>query len=194
MEPNTIFALLGLFAIAFIGNGTVPMPVTFYVLWMGQFHAPLTVIGVGTLGTVLGWMVMAKHFSRWFPHLISDRVHNNIPTMYKKFFLKSPAWAIFIFNAVPFPWDVARVLAIVYKIEPDRVIIPLAFGRIIRYGLLVYIGVALSHIRNALWIALGVLFIPVLVKVIKTIMDFGFNKPADLPPVVPIVQDDGFSG
>ncbi len=190
MDLTTTLAMLGLFVLTFVGNGTIPMPVTFYVLWLGQFDMPVAVIVIGTLGTITGWVLMAKYFVRWFPALTSEKMNKNIPGLYRRFFLKSPGWAIFMFNAIPFPWDFGRVMALVYKIEPTSLILPLALGRIIRYALLVYIGVALAQIREILWLVLGLLFIPIILRVGRSLTLWGTDKFAPKVPTEELKQLD----
>lgn len=168
MELSFFFFYLGaLFILTFIGNGLLPLPITAYVLWLGQFHMPVPIVLVATLGTVLG----ARFMEPVFQKIIQSRssVHQVIPRYYHAFFQKQPGLCIFVFNALPFPWDPSRVLAHLHGYPPSRLLGVLAIGRLFRYSLLVVMGAVLARYQ--------VIFVLVLVAVIAIpILMWGLAK------------------
>ena len=158
--------LLVLFVMTFIGNGLIPLPITAYILWMGQFQMPIPVILVGTLGTVVGW-VMTEH---WFRRLCENKpfLQKTIPVYYHELFQKQPGLCFFVFNALPFPWDPTRLLALLHCYAPLRLTGFLAAGRLVRYTLLVTLGAVLARYQYAFWGVLGfLLLVPVLTAVLQ---------------------------
>jgi len=166
LENTGLWALLGLFVLTFISNGAIPVPITFYVLWLGQFDMPIPVVLVGTVGSLLGWLLTAQKLSEWLPSQTLAQVNQHVPGVYRQLFMKSPSTAIFVFNAIPFPWDFSRVLALLYKVNPHTLTVPLTLGRIIRYGILISLGEVLCHINHWLWALLGLMVLPILWRLV----------------------------
>ncbi len=160
--------LLGLFLINFMGNGTVPLPISVYILWLGQFNMPIPVVVVGTLGTVLGWVfVGSRILQRVLKNRSKESLTQKIPALYQKLFLKWPMWAVFLFNAIPFPWDVMRILAVVSGIRPLALLLPLTLGRVIRYSILVFLGGVMAQYKGFLWMIIGLMIVPVVLRFFK---------------------------
>ena len=154
--PLDVTALLILFAMAFVGNGLIPLPITAYVLWLGQYHFPVSVVVVGTSGSILGWILLHKYLIKLLdkkPHLAQK-----IPENYHQLFLKKPALTVFLFNALPFAWDPTRVLATMNRYDPSRLTAAIGLGRLIRYSLMVSIGMLLADYKY-LFIAVFVMFL-----------------------------------
>ncbi len=180
LSDYPVIWLVVLFCINFLGNGTIPLPISVYVIWLGQFDMALPVVIVGTLGTVLGWIfvgsrilqkMLQKNYEKASGAMSKEayqaELTQKIPPLYRALFLKRPLFAVFLFNAIPFPWDVMRILAVVSGINPSKLVMPLALGRIIRYSTLVSFGGVIAQYKGFLWVVIGLLILPVLLRVFK---------------------------
>ena len=141
--------LAALFLISFFGSGPVPLPLTATVLWLGQFHFPMLVVAVATAGTLLGWLCLQGVLRRWVHS--HPQVAQKIPVAYQKFFLRRTGLWLFLFNALPFPLDFMRFLAILDNYSPRRLLMILTVSRLIRNAMLVMIGSALAAHQLLLW-------------------------------------------
>lgn len=164
MADFPVLWLVVLFFLTFLGNGTLPLPITVYVLWLGQFDMPVPVVLIATAGTVTGWLFMGKHLSRLIPGSASTRLNRKIPGIYRQLFLKYPGWAVLVWNALPFPVDVSRVLALIQGISPASLAVPLALGRVIRYAILVTLGAIMASYNGFFWGLIALLVIPLVFK------------------------------
>lgn len=166
--------LAALFLISFFGSGPVPLPLTATVLWLGQFHFPVLVVGVATAGTLLGWICLQGVLRRWVQN--QPQVAQKIPVAYQKFFLRRTGLWLFLFNALPFPLDFMRFLALLNNYNPKRLLIILTISRLIRNTMLVMIGAALAGQQLLLWsVMIGFLLVPFVLN------RFMKSAPASLP-------------
>jgi|GEM_PF-2594590 len=155
--------LVALFLISFLGSGPIPLPLTATVLWLGQFHFPWLVVLVATAGTLIGWICLHNVLRRWVHK--NPQVTQRIPVAYQKFFLRRTGFWLFIFNALPFPWDFMRFLALLNNYNPKRLLIILTISRLIRNTMLVMIGAALAKHQVLLWsVMVGFMIVPLLVS------------------------------
>jgi hypothetical protein len=163
MDSLIVLGLLALFLISFFGSGPVPLPLTATVMWLGQFHFPVLVIGVATLGTLTGWVCLEGVLRRWVMN--NPKVTRNIPVAYQKFFLRRTGFWLFMFNALPFPLDFMRFLALLNNYNRRRLLIILTVSRLIRNTLLVYLGAALAEHQVLFWLMLvAFLAMPLLMR------------------------------
>lgn len=154
--------LFAVFAISFLGSGPVPLPLTAVVMWLGQFHIPVLVVLSATAGTLLGWLCLEGVLRRWvFRH---PEATGRIPVAYQKFFLRRTGFWLFVFNALPFPLDFIRFLALLNNYNRRRLLIILTVSRLIRNTSLVLIGAALAQHQALLWgTMVAVMLVPLLV-------------------------------
>lgn len=158
-----VSGLLLLLVISALGSSPFPVPLTITVLWLGQFGFPLMVVLVATLGSTLGWYLMANPMKRWFEK--RPAYAEKIPAAYQQFFLKRTGLWLFLFNAIPFPFEPMRFLAIMNGYCLRRILMIQAAGRMVRYTILVSLGVALAEHKVLLWSAMILLLIlPLVVK------------------------------
>lgn len=158
-----LWGLVSVFAISFLGSGPIPLPLTAVVMWLGQFHMPVLVVVSATAGTVLGWLCLERTLCRWvFRH---PEVMQKIPVAYQKLFLRRTGFWLFLFNALPFPLDFMRFLALLNGYSRTRLILILTFSRLIRNTMLVLIGAALAQHQALLWGAMGaIMLLPLLLN------------------------------
>lgn len=150
-------SLVVLFALCFAANGLVPAPVTSCIFWLGQYDYPAAVVVVATLGSLCGWPLTAKYIKILFdkkPDLV-----DHIPAIYRRFFEKKLGLAVFICNALPFPWDPARLLAILYNYSPKKLLLAIGAGRLVRNILLVTLGAALAPYKTLFMVVLVLLVV-----------------------------------
>ncbi|HEY9685619.1 MAG TPA: hypothetical protein V6C52_01445 [Coleofasciculaceae cyanobacterium] len=164
MPDGILFALglVALFVMSFIGASPVPIPfpLTITIMWLGQFNSPVLVVLAATLGTVAGWYRLEATFKRWIQ---APKLQKAIPASYQRFFLRQTGFWLFFFNALPFPWDPMRFLALANDYPRGRCLIVLGTSRIIRYTILVTIGALLAPYKMLFWAALiGFMILPIL--------------------------------
>lgn len=149
-EAVNFWALAALFVMCFVGVSPVPLPlpITLTLFWLAQFDMPVTVILVATVGTVLGWVQLEPLFRRW---VLRPGVQNAIPVTYQKFFLRQTGLWLFFFNAIPFPWDPMRLLALLNDYPKGRFLLILGVSRLIRNTLLVLAGMLLAPYKLLFW-------------------------------------------
>jgi membrane protein YqaA with SNARE-associated domain len=153
--------LVALFVMSFIGASPVPIPfpLTITIMWLGQFNAPVLVVLAATLGTVAGWYRLESTFKRWIQ---VPKLQKTIPAAYQRFFLRQTGLWLFFFNALPFPWDPMRFLALANDYPRGRCLLVLGTSRVIRYTLLVTIGALLAPYKVWFWAALiGFMILPI---------------------------------
>lgn len=154
--------LFAVFAISFLGSGPVPLPLTAVVLWLGQFHFPMLVVMVATAGTLVGWLCLEGVLRRWVFQY--PEVTQKIPVVYQKFFLRRTGFWLFVFNALPFPLDFMRFLALLNQYNRTRLLVILTLSRLVRNTMLVMIGAALAPHQPLLWGAMvAFMVVPLLV-------------------------------
>jgi len=147
-----------LFLLSFFGCGPVPipLPITATILWLSNsYHMPVAIILTATVSSVLGWMYMERHYRYWLAKF--PRMERSIPASYQKFFMRRTGLWLFVFNAVPFPWDPIRVLIMLNgPAQGDRKRLLTIFGlaRLIRSTVLVTIGTALAAYKFVFWLVL----------------------------------------
>ena len=164
--PDTwpeIGGLFLLFLISAVGSGPIPVPLTATVLWLGQFHMSAAVVVVATLGSAIGWACMSGPLKRWFAK--RPEIAQHIPEAYQQYFLKRTGLWVFIFNAVPLPFEPMRFLAVMNGYDLRKLLLAQTSGRVIRYIILVSLGEALADHKILLWSILGVvMLLPLAVK------------------------------
>jgi membrane protein YqaA with SNARE-associated domain len=158
-DVSMLYGLLAVFTISFLGSGPVPLPLTAVVLWLGQFHFPML---VATAGTLVGWLCLEGVLRRWV--LRHPEITQKIPVAYQKFFLRRTGFWLFVFNALPFPLDFMRFLALLNHYNRARLLIILTLSRLVRNTMLVMIGAALAPHQPLLWGAMAAFIaVPLLV-------------------------------
>ena len=154
--------LLAVFIISFLGSGPFPLPLTPVMLWLGQFHQPVWVVGAATLGTLAGWLCLEGVLRRWV--LRNAQATAKIPLVYQQFFLRRTGLWLFVFNALPFPLDCMRFLALLNNYSRSRLLVILTLSRLVRNTMLVMIGAALAPHQPVLWGAMvAFMVVPLLV-------------------------------
>lgn len=151
--PGLIF----LFVISFVGTIPFPLPITITVVLLGQFGHPWWVVTVGTLGSVLGWAALEGVLRRWLES--RPRLKNAIPAAYQRFFLKNTGFWLFVFNAIPFPFDPIRFLALLNGYPRSRFLLNMTASRTVRNTILVLIGMLLAPYKLLFWGALVLLML-----------------------------------
>jgi len=181
--------LAAVFAISFLGSGPIPLPLTAAVMWLGQFHMPILVVVSATAGTVLGWLCLEGTLRRWV--FQRPQLTRGIPVAYQKLFLRRTGFWLFVFNALPFPVDFMRFLALLNGYNRTRLLMVLTFSRLIRNTMLVMIGSALAQHQALLWGAMGaIMLLPLLLNKLWQVLPSPIDdkatfieiaaKPADL--------------
>lgn len=159
----TTLGLLAVFVISFLGSGPFPLPLTATVMWLGQFHIPALVVGFATVGTLLGWICLEGMLRCWVAK--HPEVTQKIPVAYQRFFLRKTGFWLFMFNALPFPIDFMRFLALLNNYNRTRLLIILTVSRLVRNILLVMIGEALAQHQILLWGAMAaIMIVPLLFR------------------------------
>jgi len=163
LDLGLMLGLLAVFVISFLGSGPFPLPLTAVVMWLGQFHMPVLVVVSATVGTLLGWLCLEGVLRRWvFNH---PEATQKIPVAYQKFFLRRTGFWLFVFNALPFPLDFMRFLALLNNYNRKRLLIILTISRLLRNIMLVMIGAALAEHQALLWGAMvAIMVVPLLVS------------------------------
>ena len=172
MTPAFLWALAGLFAMSLFGGGLAPLPISAYVLWMGKFHQPLAVIAVGTLGSMIGWLVVGRLMARVLPSPALTPVAT--PGARTQ-------WAVFLVNAAPLPLDPVRFLALRQGIAPRQVLWALTGGRAVRYALLVFLGAALAPYSGLFWGLLALILLPMLWRAASSFWQRRMASPSPAP-------------
>ena len=156
-DVGLLWGLATVFVISFLGSGPIPLPLTAAVMWLGQFHIPVLVVVSATLGTSLGWICLEKPLRRWI--VKRPQVTHGIPTAYQKLFLRRTGFWLFVFNALPFPLDFMRFLALLNGYNRSRLLIVLTVSRLVRNTMLVLIGEALAQHQALLWGAMAAIMV-----------------------------------
>ncbi len=141
--------LVAVFVISFLGSGPFPLPLTPVMLWLGQFHQPVWVVGAATLGTLAGWFCLSGVLRRWV--FSQAQLTPHIPLAYQTFFMRRTGFWLFVFNALPLPLDFMRFLALLNQYSPNRLLVILTVSRLVRNALLVMLGSALAPHQPLLW-------------------------------------------
>ncbi len=180
--------LAALFVMSFIGASPIPIPfpLTVTILWLAQVREPVVVIAVATVGTLAGWSCLETVFRRWSQR---PRIQNSVPVAYQRFFLKQTGWWLFFFNALPFPWDPMRLLALLNDYPRQRFLAILGMSRAIRNTILVTIGGMLAPSKLLFWAVLILfLLLPFAANWLMRQIFTRFQPPQDAqPPVQPRV-------
>lgn len=188
IEMLISLGLLALFLISFFGSGPIPLPLTATVLWLGQFHFPWLVVLVATAGTLLGWICLQGVLKQWV--LKNPQVTQRIPVAYQRFFLRRVGFWLFVFNALPFPLDFMRFLALLNNYNPTRMLVILTVSRLIRNTMLVMIGAALAEHQLLLWsVMIGFMGVPLLLS--RWLPEEPTELSSSNPAVNPIAAPDG---
>jgi membrane protein YqaA with SNARE-associated domain len=181
-DGGMLAGLTALFLISFLGSGPFPLPLTVTILWLGQFHFPVLVVLVSTSGTLLGWISMEGVLRRWIHR--KPEWAGRIPASYQRFFLRQTGFWLFVFNALPFPVDFIRFLALLNHYSRWRLLVILTVARLIRNTLLVCLGMALVKHQALFWMLLvAFLGLPLLMGRIWQ------SKPERARPTLPPVPD-----
>ncbi len=178
-------ALVILFLFTFIGNGVLPVPVTPYVLWMGHYHVPVLVVAVGMLGNVLGWTVAYRYLAKFLDKKPS--LEARIPVYYKKLFMSRMGFFIFLFNALPFPFDPMRILASVGGYSGNRLLLFIVLGRAVRYTMLVTLGAVLAKYKIIFWLLIA--FFLVLPILFKTVLKNMWSDSSRSPKHIDVLEE-----
>lgn len=184
-EILVTLGLLALFVMSFIGASPVPIPfpLTITIMWLGQYNVPVLVVLSATLGTILGWYRLEATFKRWIQ---APKLQRAIPASYQKFFLRRTGAWLFFFNALPFPWDPMRFLALLNDYPRGKFLLILGASRIIRYTMLVTIGAVLAPYKLWFWAALiAFMILPVLMDRALRLVFAKVKPEASEPPESP---------
>lgn len=164
-EPWLLLSLVGLFAMTFLGAGVVPLPVSLVVLGLSPYM-PVWVVIVATAGTSWGWRVMGGKLYKHVPKKSLTVAQKMTPGWLKHLTVEHPNLSIFIFNALPLPWDPVRLIMLSHDHHPKTMMIPLTLGRFVRYSAMVMLGQWLAQYR---WVFVSIMVIIVFSIVYKAI-------------------------
>jgi membrane protein YqaA with SNARE-associated domain len=152
-------------------------------MFLARFHIPVLVVVVATVGSVLGWLALGAPLRRWMqskPHL-----QNYVPAAYQRVFLRRTGLWLFLFNALPFPFDPIRFLALLNDYSRVRSTVVLAFARLARNIMLVTIGALLAQYKLLFALALVVFMVlPILLdKIMRRVVSrMAVDEPVLTPP------------
>lgn len=138
------FGLFGLFLLGIIGNATIilPVPVVLTAFIGGSIFNPAMVTLIVAFGATIGEMTgyLAGVSGR-------ETVEKNKKIQKVKVWMdKYGLWTIFILSAIPNPlFDLAGIIAGAYKILVYKYFAVVFLGKIIKFGLLAYIGNYVLH-------------------------------------------------
>ena len=137
------FGYIGAFLMALISSATILMPGTILpvIAMMGVHYNPIVLGLVCGLGSAFGELTgyYAGYYGRFTLNLKS------LPEFEKqKSWLKDSEFLVlFILAAIPNPlFDIAGIAAGTIKIPVQRFFFPVLIGKVLKYGLTAYLGVA----------------------------------------------------
>lgn len=135
--------LIGLFLINFASNATffMPTPALIGVVSAGNLYPPLLVAIASSLGATAGDTINFL-FGLSGRHLINHKLAKNKWFIFlEKKFKKHGNWLLFLFAFVPNPiFDIAGLIAGIFKFSLFRFFILVFVGRFIRYYILAKFG------------------------------------------------------
>lgn len=165
-----LLGLLGLFAMTFLGAGVIPLPVTLVVMGLAPYM-PVWVVIIATVGTSLGWRMVGGKLYKHVPKKSLTVAQKMTPGWLKHLTEKHPNFSIFIFNALPLPWDPVRLIMLSHDHHPKTMMVPLTLGRLLRYTAMVLVGKWLAQYR---WVFIAIMVIivfSILYKVVEYVVE-----------------------
>lgn len=133
------YGYFGLFILNILGSATlvVPTPLFMTAVIAGSVLNPILVILVSSLGSTLGELT-----GYWAGVGSENLIKNNTNVQkVKNWMEKYGLWALFVLSAIPNPiFDAAGIFAGATKIPVNKYLSVVWLGKIIKFGVLVYIG------------------------------------------------------
>ena len=138
------FGYLGIFIVEAIANATLffPIPGAIFTMASGLFLNPIIVgiyAGLGAaVGELTGYLI---GFGGGV--LIKDKIEfKSMRRVYAKYGL----WTVYIFSAIPFPFDVIGIICGVLRVRPLVFFVLTALGKITSRVMLAVIGTQVANI------------------------------------------------
>jgi membrane protein YqaA with SNARE-associated domain len=146
---------------AVLNNGLIPFPTMTAAIFLGKTHSPFLVAVAGMLGSALSSAVIYYLLTELSNNRHIQRIENSsYISSLKALANKSPFLSLVVFNAVPFPIEPSRFLAIFNRYSVVRYVTAISLGRFVRFYLLAKFGETFRISNEVLVILTGVL-IPV---------------------------------
>ena len=169
----------------------LPLPTTWLVAGMATraaavagdvWSVTLAVAVAGAIGSTIA-NLNDYHIMTWM--LRSDRIaavrHTKFYRASATWFSRSPFFILVVFNVIPFPIDVARLLAVAWRYPRGPFAAANFVGRFIRYGLVAFLMYQYDLGRNAVYFLLGLAVALAAVKVLPAAFKHAwqrFRRPA----------------
>ena len=138
------FGYLGIFIVEAIANATLffPIPGAIFTMASGLFLNPIIVgiyAGLGAaVGELTGYLIGFGGGA-----LIKDKIEfKSMRRVYAKYGL----WTVYIFSAIPFPFDVIGIICGVLRVRPLVFFVLTALGKITSRVMLAAVGTQVANI------------------------------------------------
>ena len=167
------FGYLGIFIVEAIANATLffPIPGAIFTMASGLFLNPIIVgiyAGLGAaVGELTGYLI---GFGGGV--LIEDKVEfKSMRRLYAKYGL----WTIYIFSAIPFPFDVIGIICGVLRVRPLVFFVLTALGKITSRVMLAAVGTQVANIFIGILEGRFNLLAIILILIISAIFTFSIS-------------------
>lgn len=167
------FGYLGIFIVEAIANATLffPIPGAIFTMASGLFLNPIMVgiyAGLGAaVGELTGYLV---GFGGGV--LIEDKVEfKSMRRVYAKYGL----WTIYIFSAIPFPFDIIGIICGVLRVRPLAFFVLTALGKITSRVMLAAVGTQVANIFIGILEGRFDLLAIILILIISAIFTFSIS-------------------
>lgn len=167
------FGYLGIFIVEAIANATLffPIPGAIFTMASGLFLNPIMVgiyAGLGAaVGELTGYLV---GFGGGV--LIEDKVEfKSMRRVYAKYGL----WTIYIFSAIPFPFDIIGIICGVLRVRPLVFFVLTALGKITSRVMLAAVGTQVANIFIGILEGRFDLLAIILILIISAIFTFSIS-------------------
>jgi len=130
-----------------------------------------TTLAVGAVGAMASMMANLNDYHLFTLILRSRRIggvrNTKLYSVSAKWFARSPFFLVTLFNILPIPVDVVRMLATTYRYGRLQFAAANFIGRFIRYGVIAYVTYSLGNKGH--WAVLGLLGVAVVLAAFKAL-------------------------
>jgi len=167
------FGYLGIFIVEAIANATLffPIPGAIFTMASGLFLNPIIVgiyAGLGAaVGELTGYLI---GFGGGV--LIEDKVEFK---PMRRFYAKYGLWTVYIFSAIPFPFDIIGIICGVLRVRPLVFFVLTALGKITSRVMLAAVGTQVANIFIGILEGRFDLLAIILILIISAIFTFSIS-------------------
>lgn len=140
IELANTYGLVGVFAIGFLSSFTlfIPSPAFFVVFLLGTAINPL-LLGISTgMGSATG--ELTSYYAGYGMHLVAKKYRKKFLEIEKMFQRYKAPVIIFIFSAMPLPFDIVGIFCGAVRYPVKKFFIATLAGKLVKFTLIAYAG------------------------------------------------------